>query len=212
MNNESVSKIRVLLGIGSPIQKILDSFGQKKGALFHISGRSNSGKSEFTQMITEALSADGNKCAFFDIENSGWHNLQNRHNRKSKIVSKIMNKKVDIFFPVDEAEFYEQINACIKENYSCIVIDYLNLLTVNSSDSLNKIPDFLKKTARENEIFIAAALNGSKSTALFAERCEKAADYFAFISKDDQNEIFVKFLKPKNTPIDRISIYLKDYK
>jgi archaellum biogenesis ATPase FlaH len=195
MNNKEIESIRSLLGIATPIQKLLSSIKDQQGSLFHVSGGSNSGKSAFSKLLMEELALVGKKCAFFDIENGGWHNLYLKHGKLNALNSKNKNPRTETFYPNNKEDFYNQIQSCVSKGYDCIVIDYINLLIVDDISSFKEIPSFLRKVAKENNIFIVAAINSRKSTSEFLKECEDNSDYFAVLSKDKNLDLCLNFLK-----------------
>jgi archaellum biogenesis ATPase FlaH len=195
MNTKEIESIRSLLGITTPIQKLLSSIKDQQGSLFHVSGGSNSGKSAFSKLLMEELAIVGKKCAFFDIENGGWHHLYLKHGKINTFNSKNKNPKTETFYPNNKEDFYNQIQSCILKGYDCIVIDYINLLIVDDISSFQEIPAFLKKVAKENNIFIVAAINSRKSTSEFLKECEDKSDYFAILSKDKNMDLCLSFSK-----------------
>lgn len=166
-------EIRALLGIGTPVQKVLDRIGSLNGKLFQLSGGSNSGKSRTAFLFLEGLASSGLKCGFFDIEHSG---LYSRLSHKRKI-----SDKINVYSPVENDAFFAELtNAVCNDGVQAIVIDYINLI---DGVELHVVGQKLKEFADKHKIFILAALHSRKTSDRMFESFMMYSDFSAHVSK-----------------------------
>lgn len=155
---DSSKKIRELLKLGSPVQKLFDSLdGPLFGNLFLISGGSNSGKTLIGLKFLEHFTSKKNNCAYFDLENSFDYLI--RDNKFPNLVLKnvIVCNRHENF---NMAKILTRLKQNLIEGGSRVFfIDYIQLVEdYEDREKLKALKDF----AKENNMLGFLLLNESK--------------------------------------------------
>ena len=144
--------------------KKLDKYLEiEKGDLFVVGSRPAIGKTAFLINLLINLSNNNFKCKFFslelyekDLKNRILKALRNDKEKANKIFSNII---IDDESPI--ADSNERIKNKIDKNVQVVLIDYLQVLTVDHKNTKENLKA-LKKIAREKDVVIIVATQISR--------------------------------------------------
>lgn len=201
----SLREIRSLLKIGNSIENILYNFDPLEGTLFHLSSWRGAEKVEVSRLFVDVALIQGERCAFFDLKNSGEWKTSFKKNLIKE--AECFQEFPELYFPSTISEFFQNIELAIYRGNKFIVIDYINILRFNSEQESRELSEKLKKIAKENSVTIVVFTNRKdKNKPKIYENFLESSDFTGMIFPDsirgsglDRRNLKIDVIKSPNS-------------